>query len=68
MVDGTYSLSLGCTVKPILKDCPIGHKNMVSRQVISVNRLGCIKIWDSLPVIYGLLRQVVCYGTHGSGL
>ncbi len=54
------------TVEPALKDRPIGHKNMVSQDmVIFGDRFSCIEMWDLLPGVCSPLKQVVF---HGSGL
>ncbi len=46
------------TVEPVLKDRPIGHKNMVSRQVVFGDRFIYIEMCD-LPKTSGPSRQVV---------
>ncbi len=61
MVD---SVGMRHTVKPLLKDHPIGHKRGLSRQVVFGDRFNYSEIYDFLRRC-GLRRQVAC---HGSGL
>ena len=55
-------------VEPVLKVPPplvsVSHKRSLIQGVFG-DRFSCIKMWDLLPGICGLSRQVVC---HGGGL
>ncbi len=47
-----------CTVKPVLKDHPIGHTNVVSREVVFGDRFNYIECWTFCQK-YLASRQVV---------